>query len=359
MERRPRGSLLLVVGLFLLLNFGCAEENFPGGLKDTKEEVESKEIGSEPVMKLNAQETYAHIDGRVSPSTNYNNNGQPYVITENRLKTLRESFVYPFYDQGGDDNQGDYQNNIHQSSPQIHKNLNFRLPFFGFSYNYTRVSLNGYLEFTDPPSEYTYPLTFPIKDWPEVNDPSFIGIFFSKCRIGAIRPEEVNQMKPGVYFRLERDLQSRTDQMGVEMRERLTYDLKTGNIGADTFAPVHSVIVTWKNVSFAGGINNAIYKTNSFQVVLATDEVVTYAIFNYMDLQWSTHTEAGGDPVNGEGGFPAFVGFNAGYGIQSYEYKPYSQSSTLKDLTVRGCGNGFPGRHIFRIDENILVGSCN
>lgn len=124
--------------------------------------------------------------------------------------------------------------------------------------------MNGYLEFSDPPSQYTYPLTFPIKDWPAVNDPSFIGIFFSKCRIGSTRQEDVNQMIPGVYFRMERDLQTRTDQMGVEMRERLTWDLRTGLIGADTFTPKHSVIVTWKNVSFAGGYNNALFKVFFF-----------------------------------------------------------------------------------------------
>lgn len=29
-------------------------------------------------------------------------------------------------------------------------------------------------------------------------------------------------------------------------------------------------------------------------MVLATDEVYTYAIFNYINLVWSSHTEAGG-----------------------------------------------------------------
>jgi hypothetical protein len=48
-------------------------------------------------------------------------------------------------------------------------------------------------------------------------------------------------------------------------------------------------------------------QTNTFQLVLATDEVYGYAIFNYVDLQWSSHTEAGGDTTTGEGGVPAFV----------------------------------------------------
>lgn len=53
------------------------------------------------------------------------------------------------------------------------------------------------------------------------------------------------------------------------------------------------------------------------------------------------------------------IGFNAGNGTQAYEYKPYSQASVLRDLTGRGWANGFPGRHIFRIDERIMLGTCN
>jgi sushi domain-containing protein 2 len=44
-------------------------------------------------------------------------------------------------------------------------------------------------------------------------------------------------------------------------------------------------------------------------MVLATDEVYTYAIFNYAEINWSSHTEAGGDTTGGEGGVPAFVSF--------------------------------------------------
>uniref|UniRef100_A0A8D9EU45 Protein mesh n=1 Tax=Cacopsylla melanoneura TaxID=428564 RepID=A0A8D9EU45_9HEMI len=282
-----------------------------------------------------------------------------YIISEARLREVRSDFLYWFFDRGGDDNWGDYQKDIHSSTPQIHKNFNFQLPFFGFRFNYTRVSRHGYLEFSDPPEHFTYPLSFPNKDWPKKNDPAFIGIFYSKCRIGSVRTTDVDQRTPGVYFRLERDLQSRTDQFGVEMRERLKWDIREGVVGAETFSPKHSVIITWKNVSFSGGIDNSLYKTNTFQLVLATDEVYSYAIFNYAEIQWTSHTEAGGDTSGGEGGVPAFVGFNAGNGTRSYEYYPYSQRSTIRDLVGRGWANGFPGRHIFRIDENIMLGTCN
>ncbi|XP_063911359.1 protein mesh isoform X1 [Zophobas morio] len=287
--------------------------------------------------------------------------GEAYVITEQRLQDIRKHFMYPYYDKGGNaDNEGDYQKAIQTSTPQVHKNLNFQLPFFGFRYNYTRVSLNGYLEFSDPPQNYeTYPLVFPVKDWPKKNDPAFIGIFYSKCRIGNVRVEDVDQRKPGVYFRLERDLRERNDRMGVEIRERVKWDIREGVIGAQTFDPKHAIIVTWKNVSFAGGFANALYRTNTFQLVLATDEVYTYAMFNYLNLDWTSHTEAGGDTINGEGGIPAYVGFNAGNGTRSYQYKPYSQNSVIRDLSGTGFGNEKQGRHYFRIDENILLGSCN
>lgn len=54
-------------------------------------------------------------------------------------------------------------------------------------------------------------------------------------------------------------------------------------------------------------MNIDIFQTNTFQMVLATDEVFTYAIFNYLEINWSSHTEAGGDTTTGEGGVPAYV----------------------------------------------------
>ena len=47
--------------------------------------------------------------------------------------------MYWYFDKCGDSNPGDRQKDIHTSNGQIHKNLNFQLPFFGFRFNYTRV----------------------------------------------------------------------------------------------------------------------------------------------------------------------------------------------------------------------------
>lgn len=46
--------------------------------------------------------------------------GTPYTLTETRLATIRNIFMYPYYDQGGNvDNEGDYQKEIQASSPQV------------------------------------------------------------------------------------------------------------------------------------------------------------------------------------------------------------------------------------------------
>lgn len=94
------------------------------------------------------------------------------------------------------------------------------------------------------------------------------------------------------------------------MRERLKWDVREGMSGAEGFVPKHAITVTWKNVSFTGGIDNSLYTTNTFQMVLATDEANTYAMFNYPRVEWTSHTEAGGDTVHGDGGISAFVSFH-------------------------------------------------
>lgn len=53
-------------------------------------------------------------------------------------------------------------------------------------------------------------------------------------------------------------------------------------------------------------------------MVLATDEVYTYAIFNYAEINWSSHTEAGGDTTGGEGGVPAYVSFKCTVNLHFY-----------------------------------------
>ena len=178
-----------------------------------------------------------------------------------RLNEIRKHKLYPFAERGGGDNNGDYQKDIRDTIPQINKQINFLLPFMGFGFNYTWLSLHGYLTFSNSPQQFPeYPLKFPNQDWPRQEDPSFIAPFYSRCKIGELNGNEVEEFakkKPGVYFKLERDLYTRTDQPGIEIRERAKWDIREAMVGSDTFRPKHVIIATWKNVSFAGGIPTA------------------------------------------------------------------------------------------------------
>ena len=153
-------------------------------------------------------------NNREAPSSNSDRykssggGGTEWVVTPDRVKTIRESKLYPFFDQGGNsDNIGDYQKDIRDTIPQINKQINFLLPFMGFGFNYTWLSLHGYLTFSNAPQQFPeYPLRFPIQEWPRLEDPSFIAPFYSRCKIGELNGNEDDEhakKKPGVYFRYQ------------------------------------------------------------------------------------------------------------------------------------------------------------
>ena len=75
---------------------------------------------------------------------NPNNEDPGYIITSDRLEEIRGNKMYPFFDRGGGfGDNGDFQLSIRDTMPQINKQLNFLLPFYGFGFNYTWLSLHG------------------------------------------------------------------------------------------------------------------------------------------------------------------------------------------------------------------------
>ena len=61
--------------------------------------------------------------------------------------------------------------------------------------------MNGFLEFSDGPRTDQQKVVFPNPHWPDDNDPSFIGIFYTKARIGELDRNDYDRRRPGVYFR--------------------------------------------------------------------------------------------------------------------------------------------------------------
>lgn len=54
-------------------------------------------------------------------------------------------------------------------------------------------------------------------------------------------------------------------------------------------------------------------QVNTFQAVLITDGVSSFALFNYHEISWTTGTASGGDPLTGLGGVMAQVRLSLPY----------------------------------------------
>ncbi len=118
-------------------------------------------------------------------------------------------------------------------------------------------------------------------------------------------------------------------------------------------------LTTWYNVSFfgAGDCNSELRDT--FQSVLASDGVHSFAIFYYNNITWTTgtHSNSGGN-CSGLGGNPAKAGFDAGDGKTLFVI-PGSCSHDI--ITIGDRSNvGSPGKWVFRVDNaDIQSPGCN
>ena len=85
------------------------------------------------------------FNSRIAPQAleNREDDEPSYIVSPDRLQELRNQEMYPFFDKGGNDGNGDFQTNIRDTMPQVNKQLNFLLPFMGFGFNYTWLSLHG------------------------------------------------------------------------------------------------------------------------------------------------------------------------------------------------------------------------
>ncbi|KAL5012552.1 hypothetical protein ScPMuIL_011103 [Solemya velum] len=109
------------------------------------------------------------------------------------------------------------------------------------------------------------------------------------------------------------------------------------------------LIATWDNVGFYGAAGGGDTKRNTFQCVLVTDRVQSYAIFNYHHISWTTGANSGGDVNTGLGGKAAQAGFNAGDKSTSYSIAG-AQTADVLNLTFTS-NVDIPGKWVFRVDS--------
>ncbi|KRY01816.1 Uncharacterized protein T4E_594 [Trichinella pseudospiralis] len=271
--------------------------------------------------------------------------------------------------------------------------LDFFFPYYGFRFNYTFISPNGFISFGR--SKWIQPpYTFPNPKWPERQDPSFIAPFLSRAtfqytgssrisnvwyrtvhRTVASSGDEVNFYSKKSQNQDVNFLQSQTEKPKYrrihsgyveddQLLDLLTSDLQDGVNGANGFRALHALIVTWERMAFGGApkivnlqdYENAKRWQNTFQLVILTDEIRSYTIFNYATLNWTSSTDAGS--LRGRGGYQsAIAGFNGGNGT-GFTAMPYSARGEIFKLATFSSVS-VPGRWMYRVDEEIIRGGCS
>uniref|UniRef100_A0A8C9V4C8 Sushi, nidogen and EGF like domains 1 n=1 Tax=Scleropages formosus TaxID=113540 RepID=A0A8C9V4C8_SCLFO len=211
--------------------------------------------------------------------------------------------------------------------------ISVAIPFFGDRHTGLYVNNNGLVSFLREVSQFT-PVAFPI-----AGDRKVVAPFWA----------DVDNKRAGqVFYRETKDpaiLQRATDDIQQYFPEMLN------------FTATWALIATWHRVTFFGG--NSFTPVNTFQVVLITDGELSFTIFHYHNITWTTgmHASSGGD-LAGLGGIAAQAGFNAGDGRRYFNI-PGSRTDDVVDVEET-TNVGYPGRWVFRIDDaQVQVGGCN
>ncbi|KAM9249345.1 sushi, nidogen and EGF-like domain-containing protein 1 [Dugong dugon] len=210
--------------------------------------------------------------------------------------------------------------------------LSVPFPFFGAEHSGLYVNNNGIISFLKEVSQFT-PAAFPIaKD---------------RCVVAAFWADVDNRRAGDVYYR------EATDPATLH---RATGDVRRYFPELLDFSATWAFVATWYRVTFFGG--SASSPVNTFQIVLITDGKLSFTIFNYESITWTTgtHASSGGDAA-GLGGIAAQAGFNAGDGRRYFSI-PGSRTADVAEVETT-TNVGVPGRWVFRIDDaQVRVGGC-
>ncbi|MBN3286704.1 SNED1 protein, partial [Polyodon spathula] len=235
---------------------------------------------------------------------------------------------YPFGVEHGDSSTGKQDDG---GSGLLEISVSF--PFFGDRHSGLYVNNNGLVSFLREVSQFT-PVAFPI-----AGDRRVLAPFWS----------DVDNRRAGeVYYRESKD---------PAILQRATEDIQRYFPEFPEFTATWVLIATWHKVTFFGG--SSFSPVNTFQGVLITDGELSFTIFHYEQITWTTgmHASSGGD-FAGLGGIAAQAGFNAGDGKRYFNI-PGSRTEDIVDVEET-TNVGIPGRWVFRIDDAlVLMGGCN
>ncbi|XP_078509936.1 alpha-tectorin-like [Lissotriton helveticus] len=212
------------------------------------------------------------------------------------------------------------------SSPEIITTVN--ITFMNHTHGSVYVNNNGHISFKEPVSSYR-PTLFPLKE---------------VCPLIAIFWADINNVIQGnIFYRQTQD---------PELLQNVTYCIQR-SYPRLAFNARWAFIATWDHVGYYGSNSS---KVNTFQVVLTTDGNLTFTIFNYYHIQWTSGRSTGGDRNTGLGGTPAQAGM-CGSGRMQYYNIPVSMTPDI--LHIGSASNiNMTGRWVFRVDQLSLPNGC-
>ncbi|XP_073457798.1 sushi, nidogen and EGF-like domain-containing protein 1 isoform X1 [Aquarana catesbeiana] len=201
--------------------------------------------------------------------------------------------------------------------------LSTKLTLFGNASTIIYVDNNGLLSFNTSISAFT-PNKLPVLG----GSNPFVAPFWADVD---------NAIAGDIYYRQSTD---------TDLLSRATSDIRS-YFSLPTFSATWVFVATWSNVAYYG--STAVSSTvNTFQAVLITNASLTFAMFNYASIHWTTGTSSGGDS-KGTGGTPALAGVNSGYKVGYYQIP---SSLTTEIINISSTSNvNFPGRWVFKLDK--------
>ncbi|XP_033763880.1 sushi, nidogen and EGF-like domain-containing protein 1 [Pecten maximus] len=197
------------------------------------------------------------------------------------------------------------------SSPVI----DFNFTFFNSSYDTIYVNNNGHLSFTGQYGQYI-PQPFP-------NTVPLIALFWMDVDTGTTGE---------VWYKLTND---------SALLTRAKADIANYYDNQTTFQPTDVFTATWLDVPYWLAAGDDATKRNTFQVILVSDGIKSFAMFHYQTIEWAGYAN---------GSTKAMVGFNAGDNVTSYTLNN-SNYDDIINLEYRS-NIGVPGKFIFRVDGN-------
>uniref|UniRef100_A0AC35TJC3 Protein mesh n=1 Tax=Rhabditophanes sp. KR3021 TaxID=114890 RepID=A0AC35TJC3_9BILA len=268
-------------------------------------------------------------------------------------------------------------------------------PFFTGLYNYTTISVNGYMAFATVLDQGpTINVGPDSTDWPRLQDPAMIAPWLCKQQINQ---DVIPGLKSGVFFRLvlrqsmfgqqsgsninqqQSMTQSsffgqsatnacpgtpgtyvRCDGNGDYFLDEMQRQIQEGVAGGNMFRPDGAVIVTWYNTAsaVAGRSDLDSGQLATYQVIWLTDSAarLSYVIINYDKLGF----DAADFRQNSRSGRCRAL-FNGGNHTGLVDLDPtQAYKNTPKSLAQRSAvPHIVRGRYMFRVDDVVRPAGCS